>query len=121
MLIPVPEDFLHEADNLAQTQAGLFSDGNLVPSIGISPSSGAQALHGCGFPKGFSQPLLGTLEEAARQRWALGRQPERERLHANSINWRAWQEIPVLIGSWALPSKVPVLEDSTQREGVAAL
>lgn len=46
---------------------------------------------------------------------------QRERLHANSINWRAWQEIPVLIGSWALPSKVPVLEDSTYREGVAAL
>lgn len=50
--------------------------------------------------------------------WAGSR---RERVHANSINWRAWQELPVFTGLWALPGKVLVLEDSTQRAGVAAL
>ena len=37
MLILVPQDLLHKIDNRAQTQEGLFLDGDPVPSADISP------------------------------------------------------------------------------------
>lgn len=96
MLIQVPQDLLHETDNLAQTQAGPLPDGNIVPSIGISPSSGVQALQGCGFLKGLNVSLHSVSlcwgpwkrQPGRDGPWAGSR---RETLHANSINWRAWR------------------------------
>ena len=57
MLILVPQDLLHKIDNRAQTQEGLFLDGDPVPSADISPPYCAQALQGCGSLKGLNISL----------------------------------------------------------------
>lgn len=57
LLIPVPQDLLHETDNLAQTQAGLLPGGDSVSSVNMSPCLGAQALQGCGSLRGLNVSL----------------------------------------------------------------
>lgn len=57
LLMSVPQDLLYETDNLAQTQVGLFPDGNPVPSVDISPSLDAHDFQGCGSLKGLNVSL----------------------------------------------------------------